>query len=187
MKSANRSRHLRTVCSFDGTAADHHIAVIEHNGLPLGKGALRFVKRHGKSVLFDLLHGGPLLRLLIADLCFDTQRRGDAVCCDEVDVLCGQCLCVQPLVRAKHDAVVCHVLFTDVQRGGERKPKAAALTDGIADDAFVCAEHAAVARHKVAVRESAAEMLFDKCGIIAVRYKADVLTFMLFCIDKTVR
>ena len=65
-----------------------------------------------------------------------------------------------------------HILPLDIKGCGQRKTQSFALTDGIADKSLVASENIAV--------------LVDKIRIRAVLHKADVLTVVLFCINKAV-
>ena len=64
---------------FYYAAADHGIAVIQHNRLTLAYGSLRLVKYHTDCIVSDLRNGSGLLLLVVADSGVYSQLTFNAV------------------------------------------------------------------------------------------------------------
>ena len=74
--------------------------------------------------------------------------------------------------------------LTDIKTAGRRNAKAAALADRVMDDPLMASDIVSLFIYKITLRCFFACVLLNKFRIVAVRYKADILTVMLSGIDK---
>ena len=86
----------------------------------------------------------------------------------------------QRLARADDDAPARRVERDDIERLAGGDAEAAALADGVMQDAVVAAEHAAVDMDDVAGLGGAGHQPLDHRAVVARRHEADVLAVGLF-------
>ena len=103
-----------------------------------------------------------------------------------VKILCDKAFYFHIFFHRERDSIVFGIFFFNVHGLRQSEPQTLALTYGIADYALVLTENFSAFVNKFAARIIFACGSFDKCGIVAVRYKTNILALMLLRIYKVV-
>ena len=170
---------------LNSPSADHDIAVIQHRCLSFCWSSLRLVKIYPDTVGADLLYNGPFLSLLIPYFGLQPQRGSYLVQCDQIYVIgvngAGiEVLFVPQCYRVVFDVLRAYEPF--LMRGWQAE--LFVLSDGVADESAVTADHPSVSVDEVPLFRSCSRVFFNEIGVSPAFDKAYILALPLARVDE---
>ena len=122
---------------------------------------------------------------MIARPRLDTDRLCQIFKCDPVQSVRIKCRGEQCLRRTDDDGIFCHVLAAYINRGANCKIQSFPLSHSVANRAVMHSQLLSIQIHDGTILIMTSGVALQKCHIIAIRNKANILTVMLVRIQKS--
>ena len=169
---------------FDETAAYDRVAVVEDSRLSRCGGALWLVEGEERRSVPGLPECSRCRRVAVAELGTAPDRCIQTVSGNQVQPGQRYGRRVQPVVRGQYNAAADRILGGNKHGSAQRDTQSLALSHGVVQNAPVLSQYVTGFIHIIAGQIGQTEHTCQKCRVISVRNKADVLTVALVRRDK---
>ena len=166
------------------TAAEHCIAVIEHNVLTGRYRSYSFIEHYFDRIVILRIYCARLFGLSVARLCLALKPAFGIFKRYPVKIVCIQGISEKKLVFAEGHGIIMGIFPDNIHRFTKARAYASSLPYSIEYNALVPAYNVAVFIKEIAVGVSLACIAPDKAGVIAVGNEADILAVGLVAVDE---